>query len=64
MPSAAKIEMVCELRELATLEGATLSVFRIADDERLHFERSHPLDTTRGSLFWIGIPTFQPSPLP
>lgn len=34
----------------------TLSVFRIADDGRLHLEHIHPFETHGAHMFWMGIP--------
>ncbi|MCC2676731.1 MAG: 3-carboxymuconate cyclase-like protein, partial [Ramlibacter sp.] len=65
------ILVAAHIMGLAVLAGnvvrqvpAGLSVFRIADDGSLRFERFHPLDTARGSLFWMGIPTFHTGPTP
>ncbi len=34
----------------------SLSVFTIGADGRLHFERTHAIETNGATMFWMGIP--------
>jgi 6-phosphogluconolactonase (cycloisomerase 2 family) len=33
-----------------------LTIFRIAEDGRLHFDHLHPMETHGASMFWMGMP--------
>ena len=42
-------------KDTAKMIPASLAVFRVRNDGKLDFVRTYDLDTTMGSLFWMGI---------